>query len=78
MLPWLKDFHQRFLKNRGFDPDYEIAQLLRDSVRNAKKFDLDDSESTGWGLMPFDSDAGQDYIYTLNRDGSVSVKSQFH
>jgi hypothetical protein len=72
-LPWLKAFNERFAKERGADPQYKMAQLLRDSVRSAKAFSLDESATTGWGVVDHDADYGQDYEYTLMADGSVKV-----
>jgi hypothetical protein len=72
-LPFLEKFNDDFAKNRGDDPEYKFAQLLRASVRLGKEFSLDDSPYTGWGVLPFDSDAGQAYEYTLLPDGKVKV-----
>jgi hypothetical protein len=72
MLPWLKRFHRDFLKHRGWDPEYEIAQLLKFATRHHRKYQLDNDKYTGWGLIPFDADYGQNYIYTLKKDGSIT------
>jgi hypothetical protein len=70
-LPWLKAFNEDFHKNRGDDPSYKFAQLLRDS--NNKDFNLDDSKHTGWGVVdPKEWDCGE-YTYTLKSDGTVEV-----
>ena len=74
-LQWLKDFNEDFCKNRGDDPTYKFAQLIRSSAFDAEKYSLDDSRHTGWGVYPISTNVGEDYAYTLMKDGSVSVKS---
>jgi hypothetical protein len=74
MLPWLVKFNQDFAENRGGDPEYKFAQLLRSSVRDAGAYDLDNSLHTGWGVVEGDRDCGEAYEYTLKKDGSVSYK----
>lgn len=69
-LPWLEKFNKEFTKNRGDDPDYKFAQLLRSSIRDADKFKLDSSETTGWGVVPFNHE--EEYNYVLHADGTVS------
>lgn len=71
-LPWLEDFNMRFSKNRGNDPEYKVASLLRDSVLSAKKYGLDPSPYTGWGLYPRGS-VSYEYKYILKLDGTVEV-----
>jgi len=71
-LAWLEYFNQKFVKNRGCDPEYKFAQLIRSSSKDAEKFNLDDSEETGWGVYCPDS-IGCSYTYVLNEDGSVTV-----
>jgi hypothetical protein len=66
-MPWLKAFNNKFTDDRGDDPAYKFAQLLR-----AKAFDLDDSLYTGWGVVPFNAQMGQEYTYTLYGDGTVA------
>lgn len=73
-LEWLEDFNSDFTKNRGDDPEYKLAQLLRSSARDGDKYDLDQSKYTGWGLQPYNSDVWQEYEYLLKTDGSVEVK----
>ena len=73
-LEWLQDFNQDFTDNRGNDAEYKIAQLLRSSARDAEKYGLDDSKHTGWGILPMDNDAGEDFEYTLHTNGSVTHK----
>lgn len=74
-LGWLEDFNKDFTKNRGDDPQYKFAQLLRSSARDQEKYNLDPSLHTGWGVLPYDSDCWSEYTYTLKTDGTVEVKS---
>lgn len=71
---WLEKFNSYFQFKRGDDPNYKFAQLLRDSVRNCSTYDLDPSQFTGWGVVAFDEDWCEDYEYTLQKDGSVTIK----
>lgn len=73
-LPWLQKFNMNFAMGCGDDPAYKLAQLLRSSAFDAKEFDLDDSREAGWGVVPYRQKWDVEYIYTLNNDGSVSVK----
>lgn len=73
-MPWLEAFNKRFAELRGKDPNYKLAQLLRDSAFNAVKYGLDTSTETGWGIIPYDADYGQEFTYTLHHDGTVTVK----
>lgn len=73
-LPFLREFHKRFLKNRGYDPTYETAQLLRATMTMGPDFELDPSEFTGWGVYAGTvEDTDVPYAYVLHSDGSVSV-----
>ena len=74
-LEWLQVFNEDFTKNRGADPEYKIAQLLRSSAFHAALFGLDKSVHTGWGILPIDNDAGEEFIYFLHADGSVTVNN---
>jgi hypothetical protein len=74
-LEWLQVFNKDFTDNRGNDAEYKIAQLLRSSERDAKVFGLDPSKHTGWGIIPIDDDAGEEFIYFLHADGSVTVNN---
>ena len=74
-LKWLQSFNEDFTKNRGDDPEYKIAQLLRSSAFHAELFELGKSVHTGWGVIPRDSDAGEEFEYVLHKDGNVSFKS---
>ena len=71
-LEWLQSFNEDFAKNRGDDPEYKIAQLLRSSARDSKTYGLDPRKHTGWGVIPRDSDAGEEFEYVLHKDGRVS------
>lgn len=72
MLPWLETFNDEFTKVRGVDPDYKFAQLLRSSTE--ERFGLDDSKSTGYGVVPYDENCGEDFVYVLNNDGTVTIE----
>ncbi len=73
-LEWLQVFNKDFTDNRGDDSEYKIAQLLRSSAFHAELFGLDKSVHTGWGILPMDNDAGEDFEYVLHKDGNVSFK----
>lgn len=70
MLPWLEDFNQMFARERGDDPTYKFAQLLRSSTD--PKYGLDDSKITGYGVVQ--PGGSGEYEYTLHRDGSVTYE----
>lgn len=72
MLPWLQEFNREFSAQRGDDPSYKFAQLLRSSAFDSEKFNLDDSRSTGWGVFAYDTHH-YEYLYLLHGDGTVSV-----
>ena len=79
-LKWLEDFNKDFIKRRGVDPQYEFAQLLRSSARDAEKYNLDDSRHTGWGVIKIslyyakrDYEGSDNYVYLLKKDGTVEV-----
>ena len=72
-LGWLEDFNMDFQEHRGIDPQYKFAQLLRSSLADSEKYGLDSSRYTGWGVMAYMDDAGEDYEYTLNNDGTVTT-----
>jgi hypothetical protein len=74
MLPWLREFHEDFLENRGWDPSYELAQCLRYACKNAKNFGLDDDPYLGWGIVGYHLTYGENYKYILKRDGSIEVQ----
>ena len=69
MTEWLNSFNNQFNKERGNDPQYKFAQLLRFSEREGQRFGLDMSKTTGWGVIPFDCDYGAEYEYILTSDG---------
>lgn len=73
-LPWLKHFNQAFTKERGDDPHYKFAQLLRSSAFDGEQFELDKSRATGWGVMPYGEDSWQEFIYVLLKGGAVAVQ----
>ncbi len=72
-LPWLEKFNVQFAQERGDDPEYRFAQLIRSSAFDTAEFDLDPSRTTGWGVVPYGSDYGQEFEYTLLKNGSVEV-----
>jgi hypothetical protein len=74
ILPWLEEFNTEFQRNRGSDPEYKLAQLLRSSKRLEDKFDLDPNNFTGWGIVSSKEEWGAQFIYTLHKDGSVSYR----
>ena len=72
-LPWLEWFNKDFTSERGDDPEYKLAQLIRSSVRDCQKFNLDPSIYTGWGVglsKNFDCN----FAYILHKDGTVTGK----
>jgi hypothetical protein len=73
-LPWLEAFNAEFAEKRGDDDEYKFAQLLRSSAFDSGAFKLDSSRETGWGVIGYSSEAGEAYEYTLEVDGSVTVK----
>ena len=75
---WLSEFNMDFAKNRGDDPGYKVAQLLRDTIRKADEYPgLDPSLYTGWGVYVNkegdDFDMWQEYEYILYKNGKVKV-----
>jgi hypothetical protein len=77
MLNWLNEFNDDFNKNRGENPEYKFAQCLRFAQREGKRFDLDMSEHTGWGVIPFDENYFAEYEYTLTSEG-VNFKTLYY
>lgn len=73
-LLWLETFNVDFATNRGIDPEYKFAQLLRSSTRDADMFSLDDSKHTGWGVLPYTALVDIDYEYLLSNNGKVTYK----
>ena len=71
-LNWLESFNEEFAEQRGVDPEYKFAQLLRSSAVDAELFGLDTSRTMGWGVIQYDDDYGEMYEYTLHNDGSVT------
>ena len=71
-LPWLEKFNKEFASQRGDDPNYKFAQLLRSSARDGEQFGLDASPFTGWGVFPVET-THYDYLYILKADGTVKV-----
>ncbi len=75
-LPWLSDFNKKFTKERGNDPEYKFAQLLRSSYGDAEKYNLDKSTTSGWGVVSGEGNNDVDFMYTLKADGSVTLEDQ--
>ena len=75
-LPWLQEFNERFIKERGNDVSYKFAQLLRSSAIDAEKFDLDPSLYTGWGIAEYNLECCEDYEYMLRKDGTVTYSKK--
>ena len=74
-LPWLEKFNKEFASQRGDDPPYKFAQLLRSSAADAEEFHLDGSRHTGWGVFPVGT-THFDYLYVLKKDGTVVVTGE--
>ena len=72
-MKWLEDFNKSFTEARGDDNTYKFAQLLRSSINDAKKYNLDDSKYTGWGVVKPDEDCDEDFKYRLLKNGKVTV-----
>lgn len=73
MVKWLTEFNDRFNEERGgHDPNYKFAQLLRFSSKYGKKYNLDENEYTGYGVVPIDADCGERYEYILN-ENSIDI-----
>lgn len=81
MTEWLENFNKDFTKNRGNDPSYKFAQLLRHSghlpTRESYKNDnivsnYEAEKYLGWGVVEYRANMGEDYEYTLHADGSVT------
>lgn len=77
MIDWLSDFNKYFTEKRGVDSSYKFAQCLRFAKENEDLYRLDKSMETGWGVVKYHDDCGEDYEYTLNNDGTVSVCDRF-
>lgn len=75
-LPFLEKFNKDFSENRGDDAEYKTAQLLRATKRLENEFNLDSSNYTGWGVMEYGIDCGEEFQYTLKEDGTVTVKEK--
>ena len=72
-LKWLEDFNKDFVENRGDDPEYKFAQLIRSSAFHCELYDLDPSRHTGWGVYSMNSGYNGEFQYRLMKDGSVKV-----
>ncbi len=72
-LQWLEDFNKDFVENRGDDPSYKFAQLIRSSAFDCEKYGLDPSRITGWGVVELSGGYDGEYQYRLMKDGTVQV-----
>ena len=70
-LPWLIKFNKNFTSARGADPQYKFAQLLRASIIDAEEFNLGADPYTGWGVIPYYENYGEEYEYILKSNGDV-------
>lgn len=75
MLPFLEKFNRDFTENRGDDPGYKFAQLLRATKSMEEEFNLDSSDYTGYSIIPYGFYDFIEYEYELKIDGLVIVKS---
>lgn len=71
-LAFLQAFNVDFWMNRGNDGSYKAAQLLRATALRQEEFGLDSSTHTGYGIVDYNSDCGEEYEYMLEVDGSVN------
>lgn len=70
-LEWLTNFSKDFAVNRGSDPAYKFAQLIRTTVSVNSEGKIERTY-TGYGVEEFDSSCGEEYEYTLHTDGTVT------
>jgi hypothetical protein len=73
-LKWLQDFNKDFFEKRGDDAQYKIAQLLRSSAFDSEKYRLDNGRYTGWGIVGYNANCGEEFEYILKNDGTVECK----
>jgi hypothetical protein len=73
-LPWLEKFNREFTEKRGDDKSYKFAQLIRSSVFMQEEFGLDSSTDTGWGVVGYSDNLGQEFEYLLKSDGTVTYR----
>ena len=70
VIPFLLPFVDRFMKGRGFDPEYMAARCCHDLIR----FFEDGDSFTGYGLD--DSVHGDiEYLYRIDKTGAVTVEA---
>ena len=81
MLHWLEEFNQSFAELRGDDPMYKFAQILRHSTKDFPIDTPDNSEYykeghefLGWGVTEYNSKCGEEFVYILKKDGTVTVR----
>ena len=78
VLPFLEEFAKQFRADRGDDPAYCIAQMLRHWSRYDLKEGTDgwgiDTVYHGWGIdTVYHGDI--EYLYVVKLDGSVEVRT---
>lgn len=78
MLIWLKDFHVDFIDNIGWNPSYELAQVLKSSARDHEKYNsLDNDKYFGWGIVKT-KEYSTNYKYVLCKDRIKVFKYDFN
>lgn len=76
IMPWVESFHARFLAERGWDAEYEFAQLIRSSVFDADQFNLSKDKTCGFGVNVISdyNSYNTNYTYVLMKDGTITVQ----
>ncbi len=82
VLPTLKPFVDKFIKERGYDPEYLLAQIVRCfAVEDYKRAAEDTtgygrfSEFTGWGLDR-QRHGDIEYLYEIDSNGDIYVNGE--
>jgi hypothetical protein len=66
VLPILEPFAERFARQRGHDPEYLVAQIIRHFAR-----EQEGEEFTGWGVdLGWHGDLS--YLYVVDKQGRVT------
>ncbi len=91
VIPVLAPFIKRFFKNRGNDPQYLMAQIVRAFAVADYKYRLEDSDDprsedcnflygqdyTGWGLVDYDH-SDYSYRYEIGASGQISINGTLY